>query len=56
MRYVIEDTEEGFKLTVGGWGDPRREFVQKCGHGPIERLYVEVVKRPRDPDRAEGRR
>lgn len=44
MKYVIEDTKEGFRLTAGSEGrGTKRVHDEPGGHGPVEKLYAHAA-------------
>lgn len=40
MKYIIEDTKAGFRLTMRGEAGAERVHNEPGGHGPLEELYA----------------
>lgn len=44
MRYVIEDTKRGYRITLVHGAERIAAYEESGGHGPVEELYAEAVK------------
>src|SRR6185437_9545861 len=45
MQYLVEDTRDGFRITLlDRFGTPRREIDEVGGHGPVEGAYAAAAR------------